>query len=309
MRQDERVDAEFGHPVPDPCAAVPSLSAKDRCLRQHRLAVTLGTFTSAPRSRRSSLALLVSLPWDRCRRRLGGLHRASRVIARACERGRLHMVETEAAGRSEPISSNSSGVHQRATGTWLALGRRYWPSVTILTPTPLRSTQSASHLVRLFSHAEDHARFRHKACLTRSGQHREAAGVTRRRPDCPLQPSDGLEVVVENLRPRVENQSRGTLASPLQSGMSNSTEVPGQRSLIALTVAANPAAPPSARSSRATAVTTACARPILEPLLRRAPAHQDRQARSTGVHETETASPRASSPLIMKVAVPSDQHS
>ncbi len=43
-------------------------------------------------------------------------------------------------------------------------------------------------------------------------------------------------------------------ASPLQSAISNSTAVPGLVARIACTVAANPDAPPSARSSRATHV-------------------------------------------------------
>ena len=39
---------------------------------------------------------------------------------------------------------SSSGVHQRATGRWCEVGRRYWPMVTMSTPTPARSARVCS---------------------------------------------------------------------------------------------------------------------------------------------------------------------
>ena len=75
-------------------------------------------------------------------------------------------------------------------------------------------------------------------------------------------------------------------------------------------VAANPPAPPSARSSRATQVITAWARPI------RSTASATRSgspaSRGRGWRVSTWQNPQARvqrDPLIMKVAVPSDQHS
>ncbi len=109
---------------------------------------------------------------------------------------------------------------------------------------------------------------------------------------------------------RASNTTPSESGSPLQSGMSTSTAVPGLAARMAWTVAANPAAPPSDRSSRATAVTTACDSPISTTASatlagspgsvasgRRVSTRQNPQAR---VHR---------SPLTMNVAVPSFQHS
>ena len=81
------------------------------------------------------------------------------------------------------------------------------------------------------------------------------AGVARRGPHGPLQPGDGLDVVVQHVGPLGEDHARAPSGSPLQSGISTSTDTPGVRARMARITAANSAAPPSARSSRATAVT------------------------------------------------------
>ena len=99
-------------------------------------------------------------------------------------------------------------------------------------------------------------------------------------------------------------------SSPLQSEISTSTVVPGVRSRIAPMVCAMAPAPPSARSSRATQVTTACPSPI------RSTARATRSGSSgdsgSGWRVSTWQKPQARvqrSPLIMKVAVPSAQHS
>ncbi len=109
---------------------------------------------------------------------------------------------------------------------------------------------------------------------------------------------------------RASKMTPSASGSPLQSGMSTSTSVPGHRSRIAAIVAANAAAPPSARSSRATAVTTVYCRPI------RSTASATRAgsagSRGPGLRVSTRQNPQARvqrSPLIMKVAVPSFQHS
>ena len=82
--------------------------------------------------------------------------------------------------------------------------------------------------------------------------------------------------------------------SPLQSEISTSTVVRGVRPRMAAMVAANPPAPPSARSSRATLVITAWARPIrcdrLGHPLRLARVEGQRVA---GVDQAEPAGPGA----------------
>ena len=100
-------------------------------------------------------------------------------------------------------------------------------------------------------------------------------------------------------------------SSPLQSGMRTSTWTAGVRRRIAAIVSANPEAPPSARSSRATAVITAKPRPM------RSTASATRSgspgSRASGCRVSTRQNPQARvqrSPLIMNVAVPSwPQHS
>ena len=98
--------------------------------------------------------------------------------------------------------------------------------------------------------------------------------------------------------------------SPLQSGISTSTATPGVCARIASIVATNALAPPSSRSSRATAVTTACAM----PMRRTASATRcgSPGSSATGWLVSTRQKPHArvhDVPLIMKVAVPSAQHS
>src|SRR5438876_358397 len=99
-------------------------------------------------------------------------------------------------------------------------------------------------------------------------------------------------------------------ASPSKSGISTSTDVPGDRRRISRIVAAKSEAPPSASSSRFTLVTTACPRAIWAT----ASPTRTGSSRSTtpgrpvltaqNPHDRVQVSPR-----IMKVAVPAPQHS
>ncbi len=73
----------------------------------------------------------------RGRRRLAG------VVARAGERRGLD-VAMPSASPAPRRRSNSAGAQQRATGRWSPVGRRYWPMVTMSTPTPRRSARVAT---------------------------------------------------------------------------------------------------------------------------------------------------------------------
>ena len=99
-------------------------------------------------------------------------------------------------------------------------------------------------------------------------------------------------------------------ASPRQSEISTSTVVAGLRSLMAVIVCAIAPAPPSARSSRATQVTTAWPRPMRSTAA--ATRAGSSGASGRGWRVSTWQKPQAlvqRSPLIMKVAVPSAQHS
>ena len=200
--------------------------------------------------------------------------------------------------RSRRSGSNSSGVHHRATGRWAALGRRYCPMVTMSTPTRPEVGQRAHHFVLGLPHPRMIPDLTVKPGRLGPGQHGQAAGVTGRGPDGPLQPGHRLQVVVEDVGPGPDRSWRRACSSPLQSGTRTSTAVPGQRRRMASMVATKPAAPPSSRSSRATAVTTAWARPS------RSTASATRSGSSgsmgsgmTGVDQAEPAGPGAPLPV------------
>ena len=95
----------------------------------------------------------------------------------------------------------------------------------------------------------------------RAGQHGEAAGVAGRRSDGPLEPGHRLDVVVEDVGPGVEDGlERRPIAlavrdEHLDGGAGTRLADPGDG-------LGEGAGPPSARSSRATQVITAWARPI-----------------------------------------------
>ena len=107
-------------------------------------------------------------------------------------------------------------------------GRRYWPSVTMSTPTPRRSasaprtSSSVSPMPRMMPDFVD------EPGRLRPAEHRERPRVARRRPRRALQPGDRLEVVVQHVGRARRRSRRATSASPLQSGISTSTVVPGR---------------------------------------------------------------------------------
>ena len=143
------------------------------------------------------------------------------------------------------------------------------------------------------------------------GQHGERPGVAGRRAHGPLQPGHGLEVVVQHVGPRVEDHverrrrrpcSRGSAPRPTRRACG-----PGSRGWSRRTAAA----PPSARSSRATRRDHGVAAdPAGRPPRPRAPARPGRAACGWRVSTRQKPHARVQrSPLIMKVAVPSAQHS
>ena len=113
-----------------------------------------------------------------------------------------------------------------------------------------------------------------------------------------------------NTSGRASNTVCSAASEPPRSLIRVSTRAAGSRSRTASTVAATAAAPPSSRSSRATMVTTTCSKPI------RAAASATRSGSPTsggpGRRVSTRQNPQARvqrSPRIMKVAVPSFQHS
>ncbi len=113
-----------------------------------------------------------------------------------------------------------------------------------------------------------------------------------------------------NTSGRASKMVASEASSPRQSGMSTSMSVPGRRSRMAATVAAKAPAPPSARSSRATAVTTAKDRSMRSTASATRPGSVESRASGWRVSTRQNPQARVQrSPLIMKVAVPSAQHS
>ena len=242
--------------------------------------------------------------------RSGGVGAGAGVVRRAHQRPGLDVREAERRRRTRASAANSSGVHHFTTGRCCAVGRRYWPIVTMSTPTPRRSTSAARTSSARLAHPEDEPRLRHQAGVLGAGEHRQRPRVPGRRARRALQPRDRLEVVVEHVGPRVEDRRAANRRRP---GSRRSATRPASNGLaarIACTVSAKMRAPPSARSSRATQVTTACASRIV----RTASATRRGSSSSTGngLRVSTRQNPHARvqrSPRIMKVAVRSAQHS
>ena len=141
-------------------------------------------------------------------------------------------------------------------------------------------------------------------------QHSERPAVPRFGRTLRVQAGHRLHVVVEDLRSSATTAATAS-RSPWKSGVSTSTLVPGDWRRISRMVAAKIEAPPSARSSRSTEVTTAWRRP------RRATASPTRRGSSAStspprrpLFTAQKAHARVQvSPRIMKVAVPAFQHS
>ena len=89
------------------------------------------------------------------------------------------------------------------------------------------------------------------------GQHGQAAGVAGRGPHRPLQAGHRLDVVVQHVGPGREDRLQRRGVAPAVRDRAPRPSVPGVRARMASMVCAMAPAPPSARSSRATQVTTA----------------------------------------------------
>ena len=232
------------------------------------------------------------------------------VVAATGSAGWPRRGRCRATRRLAPTRRTRAGSTQRATGRWCDVGRRYWPIVTMSTPIAGEVGEQPDDLVVGLAHPDDQPRLRRQPGRLGPRQHRQAAGVAGRRPHGPLQPGDGLDVVVEHVGPRRRTAASSDAASPLASEISVSTRVAGRRARIASTHAATWAMPPSARSSRATIVSTAWSRPMRSTPRRRAPAR--RPPGASGLRVSTRQKPHARvqrSPSTMNVAVPSAQHS
>ena len=113
-----------------------------------------------------------------------------------------------------------------------------------------------------------------------------------------------------NTSGRASKIASSDAASPRQSEIRTSTVVSGVRDRMALMVSAMAPAPPSGRSSRATQVTTACPSRIRSTAWATRSGSSGDSGRGWRVSTWQKPHARVQrSPLIMKVAVPSAQHS
>ena len=126
-------------------------------------------------------------------------------------------------------------------------------------PTPARSARHADDLVVGLTEADHDPRLGDETRRLGVREHRQAPGVAGRRTHGALQAGDRLEVVVEHVGPDVEQQPERVVRS-LGIGDQRLDACSRGRSRIASTHAATCAIPPSARSSRATIVSTVWSR-------------------------------------------------
>ena len=192
-------------------------------------------------------------------------------------------------------SVSSSGVHQRTTGRWCGGGPQVLADGDDVDADAAQVGQRLdAPRPSVSPMPDDERRLRGEPGGLGPGQHATASGRSRptgARPAGAGPPSRGCGSARRGARRRSRSSASG---SPLQSGISTSTDTPGVRARMARIVAANSAAPPSGRSSRATAVTTAKRRPMRST----ASATRVGLARVgrlgvAGVDEAEAAGPRA----------------
>ena len=206
-------------------------------------------------------------------------------------------------------STNSAGSTQRATGRWCVVGRRYWPIVTMSTPTPAKSARQPTI----------------SSCVSpiptiNPDFVASPAALARDRTDkLRAYPADGrtarwrratVSMLWFSTSGRTANSKASESASPFASEINVSIRVSGHRRRTASTQRATWAMPPSGRSSRATIVSTACAKPMV------ATASATRAGSSSvggsGLLVSTRQKPQARvhrSPRTMNVAVPSAQQS
>ena len=117
--------------------------------------------------------------------------------------------------------------------------------------------QSLHHFGGSLAEAEHHSRFDRDLRVGDPDPAKkiEGAGIDGLRPDLRIEARHGFQIVVEDVRTgRKDSLQAG--CTPRKSGMRTSMRAAGSRVRRARTVSANAPAPPSARSSRVTDVTT-----------------------------------------------------
>ena len=152
----------------------------------------------------------------------------------------------------------------------LRVGWRYWPMVRKSTDAARRSSITASTSSRVSPKPDHDARFGEQAGgrAPWRAPAAERVAIIGPRTNAPVERRHGLDIVVEHVgrRRRARSRARPPCAkSPASRPRCWSS---GRAALMARTVAAKWAAPPSARSSRSTEVTTTWARPSAATALR-----------------------------------------
>ena len=170
------------------------------------------------------------------------------------EHAGVHGGETEGARFFRP-ALEVGGRHVARDGAWSRVGRRYWPRVTMSTPAARRSASTA----RISASVSPRPSMR-PLLVTWPGRRARARRARRGCGVVALRAQRGnsrgaISTLWLNTSGRAAATARGR-AVALEVGREHLDPGPGRRSRTARTVAANWPAPPSARSSRATAVST-----------------------------------------------------
>ena len=246
------------------------------------------------------------------RRRSAALRRPLGVVAGAHERARLDVARSPRPSANAPSSANSSGVHHRATGRCRRDGRRYWPRVRTSTPTLRRSAIAPRTSSAVSPMPEDDPRLRRRRPGV-LGPRRAARASGRSAADG--RAARCRRATVSRLWFSTSGRAAKITSSASAIALAVGDEhldprVAGDRARTAAIVAAKPAAPPSARSSRATLVITACSSPSCATASATRPGSSG--SSGSGLRVSTRQKPHARvqrSPRIMNVAVRSAQHS
>ena len=200
---------------------------------------------------------------------------------------------------------NSSGGTKRTTGWCLRVGCRYWPMVRKSTPAERRSSITCSTSFRSSPRPTMMPDLVNMAAvdLLHLLQQPQRGEIARAGPHRQIERRHGFEIVVEHVGPRRAPRARsrrpcgGSPASGLRSWC------PGSGRGSPRMVCAKCCAPPSARSSRSTEVTTTWARPSLAVASATWAGSFGSSAPGSPVLTLQKAQARVQvSPMIMKVA-------
>ena len=129
------------------------------------------------------------------------------VIRRAGERARLHVREPHGRARGRAARRTRRACSSGPPGRWLSEGRRYWPSVRMLTSLRRRSrmqTSTSSHsspMPRMMPHLVSAPGSMRRALASSA----ERPVVAPAGPGQAVQPLGGLEIVVEDVGPGVHH--------------------------------------------------------------------------------------------------------